>query len=261
MKVLIAGVKDMSAIDLYGHFTTTVWLCGCNLKCPFCHNWKIADSLECKAMDISEAVEEIVQKVRWNEGLVEYVHLTGGEPLLWADFILELEKATVGTAVGVSINSNFTVPFTEKAKEAVRRAQAVATDLKVPPEELYGLKREAMTTAAFSFMLWMDFIRTEAHLDVIEVRVPVFKGWMDAVSRSPIAKDLIRKVKDALTEADALEKRLIVQRLITDPLDPRDRKWCAEKCNMPAGEVEEIAEKFREMFEGTGVEVLVNLND
>ena len=266
--VSIAGVKDLSNIDLYNHFTTTVWLCGCNLKCPFCHNWKIADFHECIDMPIDKAVEMVLNKARWNEGLVEYIHITGGEPLLWPEFIIRLGKALIdeGLGIGVSTNTNFTLPITEARALAVLQSDALAFDVKLPPEELYGLPPKMTSMMVSNFVRWMDFLADNAYrvpAEVIEVRFPIIRGWPVIVGNNIDRTDImliLNSVKKMLYAVPAREKRVIVQRLITDPLDPRDKEWCREKCDANEQTVKSAKELLENIF-GDVAEYVIYMND
>ncbi|MEM4913375.1 MAG: anaerobic ribonucleoside-triphosphate reductase activating protein, partial [Desulfurococcaceae archaeon] len=75
MKLVIAGWKSVSLVDVYGYTSFTIWTCGCNLKCPFCHNWRLADNdpSVCYAVDVEKLIEECTA----SRLLVDYLHVTG----------------------------------------------------------------------------------------------------------------------------------------------------------------------------------------
>jgi len=76
--MLTSGWKSTSMVDVRGKVTFTLWLCGCNLKCPFCHNWRIAEGEGCFPLDEGLLLEEL----EYGAFLLDYFHITGGEPLM-----------------------------------------------------------------------------------------------------------------------------------------------------------------------------------
>lgn len=72
-----------------------VFLKGCNLRCKFCHNpdtWKLDGAKEMTVKEILEAYNKV------KEFCTGGITITGGEPLLQLDFIIELckEAKTLG---------------------------------------------------------------------------------------------------------------------------------------------------------------------
>ena len=72
----IGGLQKLTLLDFPGHVACTVFLQGCNFRCPFCHN----ASLVLGTGVISE--EEILRFLKKRQGLLDGVAITGGEPLL-----------------------------------------------------------------------------------------------------------------------------------------------------------------------------------
>ncbi len=75
--IVVGWVKN-SLIDYPGMVATVLFLSGCNLRCPFCHNPGVVHGRtgECHAW------EDIVGFLRHRRGLIDGVVLTGGEPTL-----------------------------------------------------------------------------------------------------------------------------------------------------------------------------------
>lgn len=73
----IAGMMKLTLLDYPGHMAATVFLEGCNMRCPFCHNSEILT----KAPEIipEAAVLDILEK---RKNILEGVVITGGEPTL-----------------------------------------------------------------------------------------------------------------------------------------------------------------------------------
>jgi pyruvate formate lyase activating enzyme len=68
----------MTLLDFTGQVACTVFLGGCEFRCPFCHN---ADLLDMAAPGLMDD-EELLAFLKGRTGLLDGVAFTGGEPLL-----------------------------------------------------------------------------------------------------------------------------------------------------------------------------------
>ena len=90
--MLIAGLSKTTLLDYPGRVAATVFMGGCNFRCPFCHNGDLVlkpSSLE----KISE--EEVLSFLQKRKNVLKGVCITGGEPTLQAeltDFIRKIKK-------------------------------------------------------------------------------------------------------------------------------------------------------------------------
>ena len=79
----ISGLQKTTLLDYPGRVACTVFLAGCNLRCPFCHNASLVLPEAFSAPQISEdALFSFLQKRR---GKLDGVCVTGGEPTLQRD--------------------------------------------------------------------------------------------------------------------------------------------------------------------------------
>ena len=74
----IAGLQKMTLLDYPGKVACTVFLPGCNFRCPFCHNFELLGDHTPTLMD-DNALLSFLQK---RKGLLDGVCITGGEPTL-----------------------------------------------------------------------------------------------------------------------------------------------------------------------------------
>ncbi len=74
----IYGLQKMTLLDYPGKVACTVFLAGCNFRCPFCHNAELAERLAPPVMEDGELLAFLKKR----QGLLEGVAVTGGEPLL-----------------------------------------------------------------------------------------------------------------------------------------------------------------------------------
>ena len=128
----IHGLQKMTLLDYPGKIACTVFLGGCDFRCPFCHNWEIIDGSE-------PAIMNDVELIRWLEGrknLLEGVAVTGGEPMLRRDlpeFLREIRE--LGYPVKCDTNGNHPDMLEKCLRENL--VDYVAMDIK-NSKERYG---------------------------------------------------------------------------------------------------------------------------
>lgn len=74
----IQGIQKMTLLDYPGKVACTVFLAGCNLRCPFCHNSELLDGTAESVMTDTE----LLAFLRKRQGLLDGICITGGEPLM-----------------------------------------------------------------------------------------------------------------------------------------------------------------------------------
>ena len=91
----------MTLLDFPGHVACTVFLGGCDLRCPFCHNFELADGSAPAVMDDKELLKFLSRR-QW---LLDGVAVTGGEPCLRPD-LPELLKAVRDLGFKTKLDTN-----------------------------------------------------------------------------------------------------------------------------------------------------------
>ncbi len=127
MKIL--GLQKMTLLDYPSKVACTVFLGGCNFRCPFCHNASVVFMADCE--EISK--EELFAFLKKRQGLLDGVCITGGEPLInddIYDFMREIR------AMGYLIKLDTNGSFPEKLKYIIdeKTADYIAMDIKSSPE-------------------------------------------------------------------------------------------------------------------------------
>ena len=79
--MLIHGLQKMTLLDFPGRVAATVFLGGCDFRCPFCHNFELATGEAKPVMDDAE----LLAFLRKRQGLLDGIAITGGEPCLHKD--------------------------------------------------------------------------------------------------------------------------------------------------------------------------------
>ncbi len=77
----IYGLQKMTLLDYPEHVACTVFLGGCDFRCPFCHNFELADGSAEPLMEEEELFEFLSKRT----GLLDGVAVTGGEPCLYRE--------------------------------------------------------------------------------------------------------------------------------------------------------------------------------
>jgi len=86
--MLIYGLQKMTLLDYPGLVACTVFLNGCDFKCPYCHNYELVDGTAKPAMDD----EDFFAFLGKRKGLLDGVCISGGEPLLHKDIDVFIRK-------------------------------------------------------------------------------------------------------------------------------------------------------------------------
>ena len=85
----ICGLEKMSLVDYDGYVSATVFTGGCNFVCPFCHN----SALVLNSQNLDEIpTETILDYLNKRMGILDAVCVSGGEPTLYKDLPLFIEK-------------------------------------------------------------------------------------------------------------------------------------------------------------------------
>ena len=126
----ICGLQKTTLLDYPGKVAATVFIAGCNYRCPFCHNMNLVEK-ENRPPVIEEA--EIFSFLKKRAGILDGVCITGGEPLLnaeLADFISGIKEL----GLSVKLDTNGTRPDMLKELAEGGLIDYVAMDIKSSPD-------------------------------------------------------------------------------------------------------------------------------
>jgi len=161
-----SGIQKTSLIDFPDRIATALFTPGCNLRCPFCHNWRIV--LDPKPPFINE--ETVFQILEKRQKYVDAVVITGGEPTMHKE-IPQFLKKLKEKDFAVKLDTNGFFP--QVLEECLLHVDYVALDVKTSLEKypLLGAKDTA------------DFLRTVEILKngkvEYEFRATVVPGFVD----------------------------------------------------------------------------------
>lgn len=127
--IQIHGLQKMTLLDFPGKVAATIFLGGCDLRCPFCHNSQLIDGTASAIMDDRELLDFLSSRKK----LLEGVCLTGGEPLLRPN-LSNLIQSIKELGYAVKLDTNGTHP--EKLQNLIDQnlLDYVAMDIKNSPD-------------------------------------------------------------------------------------------------------------------------------
>ena len=142
--MIISGLQKMTLLDYPGKVACTVFLQGCNFRCPFCHN---SDLLDGNAEPFM-TMEEFLDFLKKRKGLLDAVCVSGGEPTLQKD-LPELLKGIKALGFSVKLDTNGSRPDILKKLVKDGLVDYVAMDVKNSPArygETIGLTKPDMAS-------------------------------------------------------------------------------------------------------------------
>lgn len=124
----IHGLQKMTLLDYPGYVACTVFLGGCDFRCPFCHNYELVTGEAAPVMDDQELMAFLEKR----KGLLDGVAITGGEPCLHADLPDLLRRIReMGFRTKLDTNGNHPQMLSAILEEGL--ADYVAMDIKNSP--------------------------------------------------------------------------------------------------------------------------------
>ena len=99
----IGGLQKLTLLDYPGKVACTVFLSGCNLRCPYCHNPALVLPEQSNAPGMPES--EVFAFLEQRKGKLDGICITGGEPTLQPELPGFLEKLRdLGYAIKLDTN-------------------------------------------------------------------------------------------------------------------------------------------------------------
>lgn len=127
----IAGLQKLTLLDYPGHLACTVFLPGCNLRCPFCHNASLVLPREDTSPGMTTA--QLLDFLQKRKGRLQGVCITGGEPTLHPE-LPDLLREIHTRGYSVKLDTNGTHPEMLRYILEENLADYVAMDIKNSPE-------------------------------------------------------------------------------------------------------------------------------
>lgn len=184
----VHSIESFGTVDGPG-IRFVLFLQGCHLKCKYCHNrdtWDMSGG-EYKSLDeIFEKILKYKNYIYKNGG----VTITGGEPLLQFEFIIELFRKLKKEKIHTCIDTSGMVSLTDKIKEVIDLTDLFLLDIKhidsKKCKDLVGFSNEK----ELEFAKYLSGIGK--HIWIRQVLIP---GYTDDESDLLKLKDFISALK------------------------------------------------------------------
>lgn len=104
MTINHAGYQPTSLVDYPGEVASVIFLPGCNLRCPYCHN----PDLVYMNPDVLDPIDNILEDIEKRKKKITAVVISGGEATLYNDLDILIEKIKkMGLLVKLDTNGSF----------------------------------------------------------------------------------------------------------------------------------------------------------
>jgi len=126
MEGYVHSVETCGTVDGPG-IRYVIFFQGCPLRCKICHNpdtWKMYEGKKCTAKEVVDDILRYKNFIRSGG-----VTISGGEPLLQADFASEILKECRKHGIHTAIDTSGAVPLS-KCRHAVDEADLILLDIK-----------------------------------------------------------------------------------------------------------------------------------
>ena len=151
--IKISGIQKLTLLDYPEHTACTLFVPGCNFRCPFCHNSEL----------LSDSPEYYDEKVLFDflkkrAGVLEGVCITGGEPTIYTD-LDRLIRSIKELGYKIKLDTNGYLPESLEKLIGEGLLDYIAMDIKNSPEryaETAGLPSDRF-----------DVSRIESSIDII----------------------------------------------------------------------------------------------
>ena len=127
-----SGLLKTSLIDYPNKISSVLYTPGCNLRCPFCHNWRIVLDPKPPFLQEIEAIKILESRKKYIDAVV----ITGGEPTMHKDlpdFIIKLKKK------GFQIKLDTNGFYPEVLRACLPFVDYVALDIKTTLNKYFAL--------------------------------------------------------------------------------------------------------------------------
>lgn len=131
LKGRIHSFESFGSVDGPG-IRYIVFMQGCHLKCKYCQNrdtWDVSspDSIECTTDEVLNKILKYKNYIKASDGGVT---ISGGEPLLQPDFLIELFTKLHDHGISTCIDTSGMFPLTDKIKKVIDVTDIFLLDIK-----------------------------------------------------------------------------------------------------------------------------------
>ncbi len=183
-KVYAVEMTPVSFCDFISEPASVIFFSGCNFDCGYCQNWKLKKQLPEHLTDTS-AIKDALSRNK----LISACKITGGEPLLQLESLLEIGNFSKSIGLKFGIDTNGSLP--DNLKQALPLLDLISLDIKAPLEtsvysRVTSIPSPDIGSIRKSLKLAID---SDAYLDL---RMVVIPGYNDDVSKIGMIESELR---------------------------------------------------------------------
>lgn len=189
----IHSIETFGTLDGPG-IRYVLFLQGCTLKCKYCHNRDTWDLHSGKEYTVKEIINKISRYKSYMEASHGGVTVSGGEPLLQLDFLIELFKQLKKLHIHTAIDTSGIIPINDKIKELLSYTDLVLLDIKHINDEKCKWLTGFSNTNTLNFAKYLN-----------EQKIPI---WIRQVLVPGITDDEndLKKLKEFLSTLPSIKK-------------------------------------------------------
>ena len=171
---------------------------GCLLRCKFCHNRDTWDCNGGNEYTVDEIYEKILKYKNYFIASNGGVTVSGGEPLLQADFLIELFTRLKKAGINIALDTSGMLDITDKIKELIDLTDLFLVDIKSINDEICKDLVGHSNKKELEFIKYLDSIGKE-----IWIRQVIVPGITDKDEDLYKLRDFINSI-DHITKVDLL---------------------------------------------------------
>ena len=203
MQVNYSNSVEMSTVDWSGHISHTIFLNGCNMRCPYCYNGDVVKGE--KFVPVQDLLDEITTASKY----VDSVVFSGGEPMLQWNQVVRMIQHARDLGLKTAIHTNGMFPDKMRFLMKYADVDAWMVDMKANPlnPPVY------MATTGLGYVPYSTINLLEGvfrnYDGEIEIRTTIVRGMNDAPADT-------RAIAALLTEWIGPDVKYVLQQGITD---------------------------------------------
>ena len=191
----IHSVESFGTVDGPG-IRFVVFMQGCTLKCKYCHNRDTWDTHSGTEISVQELVKQILNYKTYIDNSGGGVTVSGGEPLLQAEFVTELFKKLKSIGIHTVLDTAGSIPISNQIKDLLKYTDLVLLDIKHIDNE------KCINLTGFSNKNNLEFAKYLSNLKIpVWIRQVLVPGYTD--DKFDLQK--LKKFLDTLENVEKIE--------------------------------------------------------
>lgn len=169
----IHSIESFGTVDGPG-IRFVIFMQGCTLKCKYCHNRDTWNTKSGTSTSAQELVKEILNYKSYMDNSGGGVTVSGGEPLLQAEFVTELFKQLKTLGIHTALDTAGSIPVSDKIKELLKYTDLVLLDIKHIDDS------KSINLTGFSNKNNLDFAKYLSNIKIpVWIRQVLVPGYTD----------------------------------------------------------------------------------